>query len=230
MEFPAWIVDRVMARQGSLHPYPRFDARRTAFVVVDLQNYYTQPGFMGECAPARATFDKVNQLAAALREAGGTVIWVQTCADGADRFWSHHHASMLTPERSARRLLELGRTHAGFEIAPGLDHRPEDPRVIKRCYSALVPGSSTLDDELKARGIETVLIGGTVTNVCCESTARDAMMLNYATVMVEDALSAVTPEEHVQSLHNWMLFFGDVLSVDEVASRLEALEQAPALA
>jgi len=65
-----------------------------------------------------------------------------------------------------------------------------------------------------------VLIGGTVTNVCCESTARDAMMMNYATIMVEDVLSAVTTEEHVQTLHNWMLFFGDVLSVDEVTSRL----------
>jgi len=67
-----------------------------------------------------------------------------------------------------------------------------------------------------------VLIGGTVTNVCCESTARDAMMMNYATVMVEDALSAVTREEHLHSLHNWMLFFGDVLTVDEVAERLRA--------
>lgn len=220
MEFPAWIVDRVLARQGTLHPYPRFDASRTAFVVVDLQNYYTQAGYMGECAPARGTFGKVNELAAALREAGGTVVWVQTSSDGADRFWSHHHAYMLTPERSARRLVELDPSHPGFALAPGLDARPEDPRVVKRCYSALVPGSSSLDEVLKARGIETVLIGGTVTNVCCESTARDAMMMNYATVMVEDALSAVTPEEHLHSLHNWMLFFGDVLSVEEVGARL----------
>ena len=220
MEFPAWIVERVLARQGCLHPYAAFDARRTAFVVVDLQNYYTQGGFMGECAPARATFGRVNQLASALREAGGTVIWVQTSAEGADSFWSHHHAYMLTPERSARRLRELDPSHAGFALAPGLDARPQDPRVVKRCYSALVPGSSSLDATLKARGIDTVLIGGTVTNVCCESTARDAMMMNYATVMVEDALSAVTQEEHVQALHNWMLFFGDVLSVEEFAARL----------
>ena len=220
MEFPAWIVDRVLARQGTLHPYPRFDASRTAFVVADLQNYYTQAGYMGECAPARGTFGKVNELAAALREAGGTVVWVQTSSDGADRFWSHHHAYMLTPERSARRLVELDPSHPGFALAPGLHARPEDPRVVKRCYSALVPGSSSLDEVLKARGIETVLIGGTVTNVCCESTARDAMMMNYATVMVEDALSAVTPEEHLHSLHNWMLFFGDVLSVEEVGARL----------
>jgi len=220
MEFPQWVVDRGIARQGCLHPYPAFDARRTAFVVVDLQNYYTQPGFLGECAPARATFGAVNRLAAALRSAGGTVFWVQTCADGADASWSHHHQTMLTPERSARRLRELSATHAGFALPSALDARPEDPRVVKRCYSALAPGSSTLDGELKARGITTLLIGGTVTNVCCESTARDAMMMDYPTVMVEDALSAVTEHEHVHALHNWMLFFGDVLGVDEVIDRL----------
>lgn len=222
LQWPQWIVDRVVARQGRLHPYDTLDARRTAFVVVDLQNYYTQPGYQGECAPARDTFGAVNRLAAALRAAGGLVVWVQTCADGADRFWSHHHRAMLTPERSARRLRELASTHAGFQLAPGLDAQPEDPRVVKRCYSALAPGSSALDAVLKAHGITTVLVGGTVTNVCCESTARDAMMMDYATVMVEDALSAVTPHEHVQALQNWLLFFGDVLPVDEVVARLKA--------
>lgn len=221
MEFPDWVVERVIARQGSLHPYDHFDASRTAFVIVDLQNYYTQPGYMAECAAARDTFDAVNRLAQKLRAAGGTVIWVQTCSDGADTFWSHHHAYMLTPERSARRLLELSRSHSGFDIAAGLDVQPQDPRVIKRCYSALAPGSSTLDETLKAYGIRTVLIGGTVTNVCCESTARDAMMMDYATVMVEDALSAVTTHEHVQALQNWLLFFGDVLPVDEVVGRFQ---------
>lgn len=220
MEFPSWVAERVIARQGRLHPYDSFDARTTAFVVVDLQNYYTQPGYLGECAPARATFGTVNRMAAALRGAGGSVVWVQTSSDGADEFWSHHHAYMLTPERSARRLRELSREHAGFQIAPGLQPHADDPRVVKRCYSALAPGSSGLDEVLKARGIRTVLIGGTVTNVCCESTARDAMMMDYATVMVEDALSAVTPHEHEHALHNWMLFFGDVLSADEVAARL----------
>lgn len=222
MEFPQWVVDRVLARQGRLHPYDHFDPRTTAFVVVDLQNYYTQPGYLGECAPARATFGAVNRLAGALRAAGGSVVWVQTCSDGADQFWSHHHAHMLTPERSARRLRELSRDHAGFQIAPGLDAQPGDARVVKRCYSALAPGSSALDETLKARGIRSVLVGGTVTNVCCESTARDAMMMDYATVMVEDALSAVTPHEHEYALQNWMLFFGDVLQTGEVIERLPA--------
>lgn len=228
MEFPQWVVDRVVARQGCLHPYDRFDAARTAFVVIDLQNYYTQPGYLGECAPARATFPAVNRLAQALRDAGGHVIWVQTSSDGADDFWSHHHAYMLTPERSARRLRELASTHAGFQFAPGLDVAPGDLRVTKRCYSALVPGSSPLDAVLRERGVTHVLIGGTVTNVCCESTARDAMMMDYATVMVHDALSAVTPQEHEQSLQNWILFFGDVLGTQEIAERLQAAPRAAA--
>lgn len=221
MQFPDWVVDRVVARQGRLHPYDTLVPERTAFVVIDLQNYYTQPGYLGECAPSRATFPAVNRLANALRAAGGHVIWVQTSADGADDFWSHHHAHMLTPARSARRLRELASTHEGFQIAPGLAPQPEDERVVKRCYSALVPGSSRLDEVLRARGVTHLLIGGTVTNVCCESTARDAMMMDYATIMVDDALSAVTPAEHEHCLNNWMLFFGDVLSTDEVVQRLQ---------
>lgn len=221
MHFPDWVVDRVVARQGRLHPYDTLVPERTAFVVIDLQNYYTQPGYLGECAPSRATFPAVNRLANALRAAGGHVIWVQTSADGADDFWSHHHAHMLTPARSARRLRELASTHEGFQIAPGLEPQPEDERVVKRCYSALVPGSSRLDEVLRARGVTHLLIGGTVTNVCCESTARDAMMMDYATIMVDDALSAVTPAEHEHCLNNWMLFFGDVLSTDEVVQRLQ---------
>ena len=220
MEFPQWIVERVEARQGRLHPYDRFDAARTAFVVVDLQNYFMAPGYQGEVVSSRTTVPVVNRLAAALRMAGGSVIWVQTAADGADEFWSHHHAHMLTPERSNRRLRELNSANAGFALYPDLATDAADPRVVKRCYSALVPGSSDLARVLEQRGIETVLIGGTTTNVCCESTARDAMMMDFKTVMVADTLSAVTEHEHIVALHNWMLFFGDVLGADEVAARL----------
>ena len=220
MQFEPWIVERVVARQGTLHPYDTLDAASTAFVIVDLQKYYTQPGFQGECAPARGIFDNVNKLAAAMRARGGKVVWIKTSADGADQFWSHHHRHMLTPERSARRLLELSASHEGFEMPDTLDVQENDLTVVKRCYSALAPGASELDAALKAHGIHTVLIGGTVTNVCCESTARDAMMLDYATIMVDDALAAVTPYEHEHSLNNWMLFFGDVLTVDEVVQRL----------
>nr|WP_241673005.1 isochorismatase family cysteine hydrolase [Lacisediminimonas profundi] len=220
IEFPQWVVDRVVARQGRLHAYDCMVPQRTAFVVVDLQNYYMMPGYQGECAPARAIIPAVNRLASSLRSAGGTVVWIQTSADGADQFWSHHHSEMLTPERSQRRLRELASSSPGFALHPELDARPEDPRVVKRCYSALTEGSSNLAEMLRSRGIDTVLIGGTVTNVCCESTARDAMMMNFRTVMVEDALASVTEQEQLHSLYNWMLYFGDVLSVGQVEAAI----------
>ena len=79
MDFPPAVVDRVIARQGRLHPYDHFDARSTAFVVVDLQNYYTQPGYLGECAAARQTFGAVNRLAGALRVLLSGMISARNC-------------------------------------------------------------------------------------------------------------------------------------------------------
>ena len=82
--------------------------------------------------------------------------------------------------------------------------------------------ASNLAEVLRGRGLDTVLITGTVTNVCCESTARDAMMLNYKTVMVSDACSAFTPQEHAASLDSFLLNFGDVQTTEEVMTLLRA--------
>ena len=89
----------------------------------------------------------------------------------------------------------------------------------KSRYSAFI--RTELDGMLRELGVTTTAVAGVVTNQCVESTARDAMMMDYATIMVDDALSAVTPAEHEHCLNNWMLFFGDVLSTDEVVQRLQ---------
>ena len=59
-----------------------------------------------------------------------------------------------------------------------------------------------------------MLITGTVTNVCCESTARDAMMRNFKTVMITDGNAANTDEDHNAALNNFYLTFGDIMSTD----------------
>ena len=63
---------------------------------------------------------------------------------------------------------------------------------------------------------------GVATNVCCESTARDAMMLNYRSLMVSDGCATSTDREQLASLGNFYLNFGDVQTTDEVIARLEA--------
>ena len=65
-----------------------------------------------------------------------------------------------------------------------------------------------------------MLIGGTKTNICCESTGRDAMMLDYNVVMVEDCNAALSDDEHRSALENVIQQFGDVMTVDEVTAVL----------
>lgn len=220
MEFPQWIVDRVIARQGRLHPHDNFDASRLAFVVIDMQNHFVLSGFPAAVPAAAATIPAINRMAAAVRQAGGRVMWVRTTSVNSDVHLSLHYDETYTPERKRRRMESLHPAAEGYALHRELDVQPGDEHIVKLCYSAMVPGSSSLDALLRKHAIETLLIGGTATNVCCDSTGRDAMMQNYRVVMVEDALSAFTAEEHIWALNNWMLVFGDVLSADEVATRL----------
>jgi ureidoacrylate peracid hydrolase len=132
---------------------------------------------------------------------------------------------MLTPDRVHRRLAELDEGHEGFKVYPKLEAQPGDLRIKKVKYSAFIHGSSDIDAQLKARGIEHLLVTGTVTNVCCESTARDAMMLDYRVIMLSDGNASLTDEEHAASLNNFLVFFGDVMTTDEAIARLAPVAQ-----
>jgi ureidoacrylate peracid hydrolase len=222
---PQSIKDRVLRRQGKLLSHDTIDAGRTALVVLDMQNYFVAEGFAAEVPEARDIVPNINRVAKALRAAGGTVVWIQTTAVGALEHWGNHHKHMLTPDRVHKRLAQLDENHEGFKVYPKLEALPGDLRVKKVKYSAFIAGSSDIDAQLKARGIETLLIVGTVTNVCCESTARDAMMLDYRVVMLSDGNASLTDEEHAASLNNFLVFFGDVMTVEEAVARLVPVAQ-----
>lgn len=72
--------------------------------------------------------------------------------------------------------------------------QPEDLRVEKTRSSALALGASALGVELCRRGIDTLVVVGPLSNVCCQATIRDAMMLNYRAVLVSDANAALSDE------------------------------------
>ena len=90
----------------------------------------------------------------------------------------------------------------------------------KTRFSAFIEGSSDINQQLRSHEIDNVLISGVATNVCCEATARDAMMLNYNTTMISDALAAMTPEAHENSLRSIYGLFTDVQTVAEVIEKL----------
>ena len=222
---PQAVKDRVLKRQGKLLSHDTIDAGRTALVVIDMQNYFVAEGFAAEIAAARDIVPNINRMAKALRSAGGPVVWIQTTAAGALEHWGNHHKYMLTPQRGERRLTELDETHAGFKLYPKLEASPDDLRVKKLKYSAFIAGSSDIDAQLKNRGIETLLIAGTATNVCCESSARDAMMLDYRVIMLSDGNATLTDQEHAATLDNFLIFFGDVMTTDEAVARLVPVAQ-----
>lgn len=217
---PDSLKERVIQRQGKLLSHDTIDPARSAFVVIDMQNYFVAEGFPAAVPVARQIVPNINRLAASMRDAGGLVVWVQTTATGARERWGNHHRYTLSAERARIRLAGLDEAGEGFKLYPSLEPAPADLRVKKITYSPFIAGSSDLDALLRQRGIETILIAGTVTNICCESAARDAMMLDYRVIMVSDANAALTDEAHAATLNSFFGSFGDVMTSDEVIQRL----------
>ena len=221
IDVPQYIIDRVTKSRGKLHAFDTLVGPSTALLVVDLQNCFMLPPYPTEVPLAREIVPNVNKLAAATRAAGGAVVWIQmTHTEQDKKNWSVFYDNVSNAINKAEGLKRLGRGTHGQALYDTLDVKPQDLKVEKNRFSAFIQGSSDLDKLLKERGIDTVLVTGTVTNTCCESTARDAMMLNYKTVMVSDANAAATDDEHNATLANILRIFGDVMSTDEVIARL----------
>ncbi len=222
LDIPENVRDMVQGRLGKTHAYDRLDPKKTALVVVDMQNYFMKDGFPACCPSAREIVPTVNDLASELRAAGGQVVWIVTEALPEDaNDWANLY-QMMGAKAGAARYAGLERESEGYELWPEMDAKPGDETVVKTRYSAMIEGSSNLHKVLKEKGIDTVLITGVATNVCCEATARDAMMLGYRTVMVHDANATFSDAEHNASLATFYKQFGDVQSAEETKAFLAA--------
>ena len=212
------IVERVIARRGRLHLFDSLDPKKTALVVIDMQNAFVAPGAPMEVPAARAIVAPINRLAAELRKRGVTVIWIshQNAKDGRD--WSGFFDSFIAPGRRADAAAALSAGSELQKLFPELAVEKGDLRLSKNRYSPFI--KNDFEEKLKQRGIDTLLIAGTKTNVCCECTARDAMMLDYKVVMLSDCTAALSEDEQRATLENVIQQFGDVLTADEALALL----------
>jgi ureidoacrylate peracid hydrolase len=217
----AEVAARIVERRGSEHCYAELDPAKTALVVIDMQHAFMNPEVgHAVCPSALDIVPAINRLAGAVRQSGGGVVWVRMTHD--DRClddWSVAFG-MAPPEQRARRIAALTAGSLGHSLWPGLDVKPADEIVDKYRFSGFLPGTSDLADRLRARGFDTVLITGTVTNVCCESSARDAMMMNFKTIMVSDGNAALSQAEHDAALTAFYNVFGDVMDTDMIIGLL----------
>jgi ureidoacrylate peracid hydrolase len=217
------VIERILARRGRMHTHETIDARRAALVSIDMQVAFLAPGLPSEVPMAREIVPNINRLAAAMRAGGGTVVWVySTFTPAIFTEWSAFLGGTYAGPHAKKVAENLYKDAPGHQHWPAIETKPGDLWVEKNRFSAFLPGASDIEAQLKARGIETVIIVGTLTNVCCESSARDAMMRNFKVIMVGDANATYTDAIHNASLTSLAITFCDVMATDEVIARLVA--------
>ena len=223
------VLERAARRRDSIHPFGDFDPTHTALLVVDMQNGFIDPEISVSVPGAHEIVPNINRIADGLRAAGGLVVWIQmVMGEAEEENWSNWFDSFAQPEIRKALIDALTEGTHGFELWPECDPQAGDSWIVKNRFSAFIQGSSNIGELLNSRDIDTLLITGTVTNVCCESTARDAAMLNYKVIMVSDGNAARTDEEHNATLNNLFNIFTDVQSTDEIVARCDAASETPA--
>ncbi|HEU4624677.1 MAG TPA: isochorismatase family cysteine hydrolase [Steroidobacteraceae bacterium] len=222
IEISPELIERLTTeRGGRLHLFEEVDPARTAHVIIDMQNGFMEPGAPVEVPVAREIVPNVNAISRAVRSAGALNIFVRftTPAGGLEQ-WSSFYSRFSPQTRRAHQEAFAPGAHY-WQLWPELDVREDEAKVDKGRFAAFIPGTCDLHSILQERGIDTLIISGTLTNCCCESTARDAMQLNYKVIFVSDANATFTDAEHNATLNNMCALFADVMSTAEVLDVLQ---------
>ena len=194
-----------------------------AVVVVDMQNDFVRVGAPLEVPEARPTIAVHQALLGACRERGIPIIYTKFVA-GPQRTFIWEWSPQLAPpvcccwKGFLRHYEDVGKELDCADIIDEIYPEPGDPIVDKFGYGAF--HNTNLDDLLKARHVESVLVTGTVTQICVEETARESMKRGYRTTIVSDAVSSYMPDLHAAVLKNFALKFGWVSTANEVIGAL----------
>jgi|SRR5450432_344977 len=184
-----------------------FDPKSTALVLIDLQN-----GIVGRTLAPHSASDVVaraGQLAAALRANGGTVVYVRV--DVADVLRLPVDAPMRDPNAPPP-------LPGASQLVAESGYQAGDLLITKRQWGAFY--GTELDQQLRRRKVQTIILGGIATNFGVESTARDAFDRGYELIFVEDAMSSLSVPAHDFAIQNIFPRVGRVRTVEEVLKKL----------
>jgi len=218
---PASFIASGTYRRDGLSVYGSVDPKQSALLVMNMQNAWLAPGAPfsppGDTT-TRGVVPTVNRLAEALRRKGGRVFWFRTTtgAAGSATYWSNyfdHFVNAANRGPAVEALIAGSRWH---ELSSDATVAPEDRVLDKHRFSAFARNPYDLEDLLRSQGIDTVIVAGTATNICCESTVRDAMMRDFRTYMPHDAVSAPREDGHLAGLRSVMQAFADIRPIEEI--------------
>jgi nicotinamidase-related amidase len=216
-DLPAWAHER----GAVLNAFDALDTPGAVLVNIDMQSIFIDEGAVYGNSHARDVVGAVNALSAAMRRAGYPVIWTrQTYAGeglGAPAAWQYD----LSDPTVAAAVATLRAGEPGHGLHAGMAVEPGDIVIDKFRYGALSCPVGALRAALERGAATMVVIAGTLTNVCCESTARELNMAGYKVIVVSDAMAAVTDAEHNAALLNLRLTFADVKSTADILRMID---------
>jgi ureidoacrylate peracid hydrolase len=207
---PAHIVDRVRKVRGGDHIYAALDMSKVAHVCVDMQVGFVEAGAPIEVPMTREIYGTINTISEAVRQAGGMNVFTRYTYDPAEKHsWDHWFKTLGATQLEGQAKMAAGQPD--WEIDPRMEMKAGDIIVDKTRFSALIPETCDMDAQLKAKGIDTLIITGTLTNCCCDSTARDALQMGYKVIFMTDANATLSDEEHLGTLLSMYTIFADVM-------------------
>ncbi len=201
----------------------RIDPGRTALVVVDMQNDFVRVGAPQEVPDARATIPVIRTLIDTFHDLGRLVVFTRFLA-GPTRtlmwLWSPELGAPLHSCSPGihRSYGDVEGEREGPAVIDELAPRPGDEVVDKYGYGAF--HRTRLHDILLAHDVDTVVVAGTVTQICVDETVRGAFELGLRAVLVRDAVSSFDPELHRATIRNVAMKFGRVGTADEVITEM----------
>lgn len=200
---------------------------KTAVVIVDMQNGFCHPeGSFGragaDVAGTWAAIPGCVELIAAAREAGLPIVLTRAIhVDDLSDFKMLQEVPMYAPLRGIGSCVE-GTWDA--EFVDGIVAEPGDLVITKSRFSPFV--ETDIAEQLRARGIERLLVGGVGTSACVESTVRDAAQRDFSTFVVAEATGDISAAAHEASLHTMGHLFGWTVALADVKKALAGAEVA----
>lgn len=196
---------------------------KAALLVIDMQQFSCAPSHGAPFPGLAATVERINSLVDACHRQRIPVIWVRhsfrTHETGDDAgLYPLFHKQPLP-----KGMFDEGpdtALHHEMHYDAALDHV-----VFKNRYSAFASESAELPVLLRRLAVEQLWVAGVVTNVCVETTARDAMQRDYEVIMVADAVTSPFALAHAVVLLNFRVFFGDVRSADDIVSAMGTIRR-----
>jgi len=182
---------------------------RSALMVVDMQNFFLDPGSPTYTCGGPAIIGNIKRLIAAFRRANQPIIYTRHVhhPDGLDAgimgWWWKGMCLEGSPES---------------EVDPAIAPLPGDKVILKHRYSAFY--NTDLETVLRTLKVEDIVMTGIMTNMCCESTTRDAYYRDYRVFFMADATGSVNEEMHLSSLLNLAFGFAWVTDTDTLLPQI----------